>query len=883
MLFESAGDCVYILDAEGEQPGQIVSANPAAARMHGYTVEEMLSLNIADLDSPESARNVQARIERLLKGETVKEEVTHRRKDGSVFSLDINAQLLVIGGHKYILAADRDITERKCAEKALRLSEERYRRLFEDAPLIYVITRNEGGVPLISDCNELFLHSVGYTRGEVQGKPLADFYSPGSRSELLTRGGYARALAGEFLIGERELVRRDGTLIPTLLYTAPEVDSSGQVTGTRAMFVDITERRKTEKALNENERRLSTLMFNLPGMAYRCINDPEWTMEYVSEGCSTLTGYSPKDLVGNRTLSYADLIHPEDQERVWGQVQEALTAAAPFELEYRIRTRSGHEKWVWERGIGVPLEGAGEIKLEGFVWDVTERKQMEHALQESEQRYRAVVENLQIGISVINPKMEIIAINRFFQKIYPHVQPGLGQHCYEIYNDPAGTSPCSYCPCVKTFQDGMVHESVTETPAGDRIRNYRIVSCPIKDAQGHVELVVELVEDVTERRALQLQLAQAQKMEAVGTLAGGIAHDFNNLLTVVIGFSELLLAEKEQGDPEYADLQKIFHAAKNGAELVRRLLTFSRKVEPKPVPLNLNIEIVQVGKLLRRTIPKMIEIQMDLSEDLAEINADPTQMEQILMNLCVNARDAMPDGGKVTLGTKNVTLDEEYCGIHSEAKPGNYVLLAVSDTGHGMDRATIDHIFEPFYTTKELGRGTGLGLAMVYGIVKQHGGYITCYSEVERGATFNVYFPALEGQVEPDMERTPVIPSFGTETVLLVDDEDLVRDLGARILSKAGYQVLTATNGKEALDLFEKERRQLSLVILDLIMPVMGGKECLKELLKIDPQMKVLIASGFSADASTDETLGLGAKAFVSKPFRFEELLRQVRKTLDQS
>ena len=285
MLFESAGDCVYILDAEGEQPGQIVSANPAAARMHGYTVEEMLSLNIADLDSPESARNVQARIERLLKGETVKEEVTHRRKDGSVFSLDINAQLLVIGGHKYILAADRDITERKCAEKALRLSEERYRRLFEDAPLIYVITRNEGGVPLISDCNELFLHSVGYTRGEVQGKPLADFYSPGSRSELLTRGGYARALAGEFLIGERELVRRDGTLIPTLLYTAPEVDSSGQVTGTRAMFVDITERRKTEKALNENERRLSTLMFNLPGMAYRCINDPEWTMEYVSEGC----------------------------------------------------------------------------------------------------------------------------------------------------------------------------------------------------------------------------------------------------------------------------------------------------------------------------------------------------------------------------------------------------------------------------------------------------------------------------------------------------------------------------------------------------------------------------------------------------------------------
>ena len=574
---------------------------------------------------------------------------------------------------------------------------------------------------------------------------------------------------------------------------------------------------------------------------------------------------------------------PKIQGRVRDQVQEALTAAAPFELEYRIRTRSGHEKWVWERGVGVPLEGAGGIKLEGFIWDVTERKQMEHTLQESEQRYRAVIENLQIGISVINPKMEIIAINRFFQKIYPHVRPGLGQRCHEMYNDPPGSSPCSYCPCVTTFQDGMVHESVTETPAGDGIRNYRIVSCPIKDAQGHVELVVELVEDITEKRALQLQLAQAQKMEAVGTLAGGIAHDFNNLLTVVMGFSELLLAEKELDDQEYADLQKIFHAAKNGAELVQRLLTFSRKVEPKPIPLNLNMRIVQVGKLLRRTIPKMIDIQMDLSEDLAEINADPTQMEQVLMNLGVNARDAMPDGGKLTLGTKNVTLDEEYCGIHSEAKPGKYVLLAVSDTGHGMNRVTIDHIFEPFYTTKELGRGTGLGLAMVYGIVKQHGGYITCYSEVEHGTTFNVYFPALEGEVEPDVEKTSVMPAFGTETVLLVDDEELVRDLGARILSKAGYQVLTATNGKEALDLFEKERRQLSLVILDLIMPVMGGKECIKELLKIDPQAKVLIASGFSADTSTDEILGLGAKEFVTKPFRFKELLRQVRKTLDQS
>jgi len=260
---------------------------------------------------------------------------------------------------------------------------------------------------------------------------------------------------------------------------------------------------------------------------------------------------------------------------------------------------------------------------------------------------------------------------------------------------------------------------------------------------------VAVKRDITEQLALSRQLLQAQKMEAIGTLAGGIAHDFNNLLQVTLGYSELLLAEKREDDPEYADLSKILQSARSGAELVQRLLTFSRKVEPKPVPLNLNRRILQVEKLLRRTIPKMIHIQLDLSDDLADINADPTQMEQVLMNLAVNARDAMPDGGKLAISTRNVSLDEEYCRVRAGAKPGEYVLLTVSDTGYGMDKATIDHIFEPFYTTKELGRGTGLGLAMVYGIVKQHGGYISCYSEVEHGTTFNVYFPAFPPRMRP--------------------------------------------------------------------------------------------------------------------------------------
>jgi two-component system, cell cycle sensor histidine kinase and response regulator CckA len=313
------------------------------------------------------------------------------------------------------------------------------------------------------------------------------------------------------------------------------------------------------------------------------------------------------------------------------------------------------------------------------------------------------------------------------------------------------------------------------------------------------------------------------------------------------------------------------------------LLMFSRKAEAKPVPMDLNKQIVEVEKLLRRTIPKMVDVKIELLADLPRINADPSQVEQLIMNLALNARDAMPDKGKLTLRTNIATLDEDYCRLHVETNPGEYVLLEISDTGHGMDKETAAHIFEPFFTTKEMGRGTGLGLAMVHGIVKQHNGHISVYSEVGKGTTFGVYLPATEGEVETDAETTGIMPAFGTETVLLVDDEELVRELGARILTRHGYTVLQAEDGKKALDLFKKKRSRISLVILDLIMPEMGGAECLKELLKIDPNVRVLIASGYSADTSVKETIQTGAKGFVSKPFRVKELLQGVRNILDES
>ena len=351
---------------------------------------------------------------------------------------------------------------------------------------------------------------------------------------------------------------------------------------------------------------------------------------------------------------------------------------------------------------------------------------------------------------------------------------------------------------------------------------------------------------------------------------------------MALGYSELILSYEDLPKRCQADLHKILESARRGADLVKRLLTFSRKTEIKPQPLNLNRRIHEMRKMLDRAIPKMIEIELVLDENLATINADPTQVDQVLMNLALNARDAMPDGGRLIFETANGVLDEDYAESHLDAKPGHYVLLSITDTGAGMDKETLRHIFEPFYTTKAVGEGTGLGLAMVHGIVQQHGGHIRCYSEPGQGTSFKIYFPALVADEELEETSVTVIPLGGSETILLADDEEFVRDLGQRLLSAQGYKVLTASNGKEALEVYRSRSSEISLVILDLVMPEMGGTQCLRGLLEINPKAKVLIASGFSANGPTKDALIAGARGFVDKPFALNQLIRAVRETLDK-
>lgn len=394
-------------------------------------------------------------------------------------------------------------------------------------------------------------------------------------------------------------------------------------------------------------------------------------------------------------------------------------------------------------------------------------------------------------------------------------------------------------------------------------------------------VIVSTIRDVTHELFLEKQLREAQKMEALGTLAGGVAHDFNNLLQIIFGYADLIMMRVDKQSPNYRGIRAIREAARRGSDLVKQVLTFSRRVETNPRPLDLNHEVKKASQLLARTIPKMINIEVALAEDLKTIYADPIQVEQIILNLAVNAKDAMPDGGTLTLETENVSLEEEYCRKCPEVNPGDYVCLRVSDTGHGMAPEVLEHIFEPFFTTKKPGEGTGLGLSTVFGLVKMHAGHISCHSKRQTGTVFRIYFPAIEQRVPWDMETTSEMPAFGTETVLLIDDEDMVRTWGKELLAHAGYTVLSASNGREGLELYRQRRSEISLVILDLIMPEMGGKQCLASLLQINSDLKAIVASGFPIDQKTKEFLEHHARGIIAKPFHAKELLRVVRLVLD--
>jgi PAS domain S-box-containing protein len=534
---------------------------------------------------------------------------------------------------------------------------------------------------------------------------------------------------------------------------------------------------------------------------------------------------------------------------------------------------------VFER-YSAPLVREGAVI--GRVWsfrDITERKQAEGALRDSEERYRSLVANTTDMIFIAQdglikfpnpaatsitgyPESELVSLP-FIELIHPDDREMvMDKHRRRLNGEDAAN----------TYSFRFFNKRKEELWAQ--------LNAVLITWDGRPGVLCSL-RDITPQKKLEAQYLHAQKMEAVGILAGGVAHDFNNLLQAVLGHAEMLLIERKEDDSSYRPLTAIQQAAQRGAELTRQLLTFSRKVHSSPKPLNLNQEIVQVEKILQRTIPKMIQVELRLAGDLWTINADPVQVGQVIMNLAVNARDAMAEGGELVIGTQNRMLDEDFCRRHVGSKPGRHVLFSVSDTGQGMNKEVMDHLFEPFFTTKGVGQGTGLGLAIVYGIVKGHDGYIECGSELDKGTIFKIYWPAIgQGEKEELEQRKEGIG--GTETILLVDDEAPLRDLAKTILSTFGYTILTASDGERALEVYRTEKERIDLIILDLIMPGMGGMRCLEELLRIHPDAKVLIATGYYPEDSSKTDVERQAKGLIRKPYNMNDLLLAVRNAIDK-
>lgn len=540
------------------------------------------------------------------------------------------------------------------------------------------------------------------------------------------------------------------------------------------------------------------------------------------------------------------------------------------------------ESRIWAADDQAILRLVGEAFTNAIVRKRAEEELRLHSLTLSQIEDRVVVTDLKGNIKYIN--------NAVCRTLGKPPEELLGQNV-SIFGEDRSTGSNQENIVSKTLQEGRWRGEVTNFHSNGSEIFLDSRTHVVKNDAGQPIALCGISTDITGRKLaerekanLESQLRQAQKMEAIGTLAGGIAHDFNNILAAISGYSELALYDALEGNAAPNELKEILKAADRAKKLIQQILSFSRKTAFEYKPFNLNEVISDAVTIIERTIPKMISLELHLEQDLQPINGDPNQIQQVLLNLASNTSDAMPDGGKLVIETTNVSIDEQYANGHIEASSGDYVLVAVSDTGIGMDKDTLEHIFEPFYTTKEIGKGTGLGLASVYGIVKGHGGYITCYSEPEEGATFKIYFPILKsGSGQGDNEEALIdnIPG-GTETVLLVDDEETLRDLGSRNLQSKGYQVMTASSGEEALDIYRLKGRLVDLVIMDLGMPGMGGRKALKEILSIDPQAKVIIVSGYLAKSHMKAVLESGALEYVTKPYKQVELLYTIKNALDK-
>jgi PAS domain S-box-containing protein len=707
---------------------------------------------------------------------------------------------------------------------------------------------------------------VGFSE---DGTPLGSLDWPLARTVVTT----------EPIRGEEIRIRRgDGTDGIIRMSSAPVRDADGNVVAAVAIVVDLTDQRQAEQAVRTTDERYRFVA--------RATNDVIWDWEIKTN--VLIWNDSVEHVFGHKqnTISpeiqwWYDHIHPEDRERVTGGIGGILeSGGTSWKDQYRYRRGDGTYANVMHRGYVARDPAGAAVRVIGAMTDVTERSRSEAAIRFQAQLLNAV----QQAVVATDPEGIVIFWNAFAENLYGwSSEEAVGKPIQELTPSPFLREHGGEIGQRGAAGESWTGEYLVQGKSGKAFPAL-LTTAPVRDERGTVIGYVRVSIDLTERRNLEEQFRQSQKMDAVGRLAGGIAHDFNNLLTVIRLNTEIIMEGFDPTDPRSEDVKQIRSAAERASSLTRQLLAFSRKQILQPRVLDMNSVVATVEPMLRRLIGEDITIASSAAAR-GYVVADPGQLEQILVNLVVNARDAMPQGGTINIETQNIDLDETYTSEHAPVVPGRYVMLSVGDNGIGMSRDTKEHAFDPFFTTKEAGKGTGLGLATVYGIVKQSGGYVWIYSEPGLGTTLKLYFPEVSAAAafQPaEYKPTSKETARGSETILLVEDEDAVRGLTSRILQKQGYRVIAASHGREAMDIATKEEGHIDLVLTDIVMPGMNGRGLVERLAGIRPRIKSLYMSGYTDDDIIRRGFIEPSKSFLQKPFTSEALLQTVRKVLDE-